>query len=308
MTTCARLRAPTSIRLATTAARRRSAPSTARGLLRLSAVRTFILSSGRRRAAPEVSLEDDIETAAVENAALRRQVEGLETQLVAYDAVLDGNARLAQSIAPGVFEVRRKHAVERVPVALLREAFPLPSNLGRDHDSDDAFLRRLWTGENRVLPRRIFVSCPLIDGAATSVSVASASRAQAEPGGVRVLTRAHTNIPRGSDLGLPTGFTWLVTSWSIELRNTAGWHCGDELPGEVEFTYDQERIADRPLSDVLRPQNTDVFCVMRQDIYYAIIMTPTRGLSVRPVDPAAVPDREPRLYVFLDVIAREPSW
>lgn len=265
-----------------------------------------------------MSLDEDHEG---ENGALRRQVGELETQLVAYDAVLDGNIELAQHIAPGVFEVRRRHAVERIPLAVLREVFPIPARFVStmrppQETDDDYYLRQIWTGEDRITPRRIFVSCALRDGEQSPICLTSATLSQCEPGGTRPLTRAHTNLPRRGDSGLPSGFTWLVTSWSLELRDTAGWEIGcsslqhsahgiGALAGVVEFRYFQRRISERPLSDALRPHGIDLCCVMREGMDYEIRMEVTAPLVVRPLDPAAIPSSLPRLYVFLEVIARE---
>lgn len=251
-----------------------------------------------------------------ENAALRHQVEGLETQLVAYDAVLDGNSELAQRIAPGAFEVRRRHAVERVPLAVLREVFPIPARylplrregdgVGVEEDDDNYYLRQVWTGENPIFPRRIYMSCTLRDGLSDALML-SLGLSQPEAGGTRPLSRAHTNIPRSSDHGLPHGFTWLVTSWSLELREASGWNVGP-LTGYVELQYGSQKISQRPLSDALRPHGIDLLLVIREGMPYEVRIEPTQVLAISPCDPHAVPLLPPRLYVFLEVIAREQGW
>lgn len=57
-----------------------------------------------------------------ENDGLRKRIASLEAQLVAFDAVLDGNMELVEKLAPGAFEVRRRESIRERERELLGSA------------------------------------------------------------------------------------------------------------------------------------------------------------------------------------------
>ena len=279
-----------------------------------------------------------------ENEALRRRVDDLERQLVAYDAAFDGDLDLAEQVAPGQFFVRRRHAAARLPVALLRQVFN-PANEGLQRpatetewaaaprscgcpafthespygppparcfcnchwrrgitlDDDESYLRWLWS---EVRPQTQFVSCalPVGTGYHPRIDLAANGRSMPDPVDGTPLEIGESSLVRSGLSGLPRDWTWLATSWRLEIRGGAGWDCAG-LRGFLRLGYNGRRIAERPLSDALDPRDQDLSLVIRENLSFEFEAEFQRGVIGPTLDDPARAER-PRLYVLLDVIAR----
>jgi hypothetical protein len=165
--------------------------------------------------------------------------------------------------------------------------------------SDDAYLHWLWT---QVRPVTKYVSCALPEGARyhPDVDLSANGASQPDPVSNLPMRMDHTTLPKSGLTGLPKDWTWLVTSWRLELRDTDGWNCAG-LRGSMSFRYDDNRIAQRPLTDALVPRDDDLLLVMREGVAYSFDARFDRGVERI----GAGSDRAPRLYVFMDVIAKQ---
>lgn len=226
----------------------------------------------------------------------RRQIDELQTQLVAVDQILEGNFELAQRLAPGAFEIRRKHAALRLPRAVLELAFPSPSRGCRD----EVYLQWLWKEQR---PQRHYVSCALTKPG--QYELADRSRSQPDPVSGKSLQWGENSLWRSGSYGLPKDCKWLVTSWNLEVRaDPAEWEWAG-IDGCVSFRYNDKDVQRRPLSDALRGQDLDLLLVMEEQLEFKV------SLDCRQ---AAIPRGEgpwrttPRLFVNLDCIERPLPW
>ena len=223
-------------------------------------------------------------------AAAQRQINDLQRQLVAYDALLEGNVELAHQVAPGAFEiVRRRHVTQRLPRAVLELAFPWRGG------DEDQYQRWLW---DNVRQRRHYVSCGL-----TRAGRFDLARGAAMPDPVtgRPLLHGETSLPKSGYGGLPKDCCWLLASWNLEVRaHPDEWDCRG-IDGSVGFNYNRGQQYERPLSDALRGLDLDTVLVMRENLAFEIVLDCRRCAEPLVERPVTVP----RLYVNLDVVEKK---